>query len=158
MLVLTRKAQQQIRIGDDITITILRIKGQSIRVGVEAPREVHVVRGELPPLDTPAEADAPAQTTATISDAIVEAIVTASPAASLTQRADKAKNDTAHRARNAEKRPKSELPVDRALRQRTVGRTGLHGHVAAAASVGRRESHAARIANVAPLRSMLGPR
>src|SRR5688500_15002566 len=49
MLVLTRKQQQQIKIGDEITITILRVKGNTIRVGIEAPRTVRVLRGELPP-------------------------------------------------------------------------------------------------------------
>lgn len=49
MLVLTRKHQEQIRIGDNITLTILRIKGNAVRIGIEAPREVRVVRGELPP-------------------------------------------------------------------------------------------------------------
>lgn len=48
MLVLTRKLQQQIKIGDQVTITILRVKGQTVRVGIEAPREVRVIRGELP--------------------------------------------------------------------------------------------------------------
>jgi carbon storage regulator CsrA len=48
MLVLTRKLQQQIKIGDHVTITILRVKGQTVRVGIEAPRDVRVVRGELP--------------------------------------------------------------------------------------------------------------
>ena len=50
MLVLTRKVNQQIRLGDDITVTILRVQGNSIRIGVEAPRDVRVVRGELNPL------------------------------------------------------------------------------------------------------------
>lgn len=50
MLVLTRKLQEQIRIGDNITITILRVKGRSVRVGIEAPRDVRLVRGELPVL------------------------------------------------------------------------------------------------------------
>jgi len=49
MLVLTRKAQQEIRVGENITITILRVKGQSVRVGIEAPRDIKIVRGELPP-------------------------------------------------------------------------------------------------------------
>lgn len=49
MLVLTRKAQQQIQIGDNITVTIVRVKGQSVRIGIEAPRNVRVVRGELQP-------------------------------------------------------------------------------------------------------------
>lgn len=47
MLVLTRKTQEQIQIGNNITITILRVKGQSVQVGIEAPREVRVLRGEL---------------------------------------------------------------------------------------------------------------
>lgn len=51
MLVLTRKVNQQIRLGDDITVTILRVQGNSIRIGVEAPRSVRVVRGELEPLN-----------------------------------------------------------------------------------------------------------
>jgi carbon storage regulator CsrA len=49
MLVLTRKQQQQIKIGDEITVTILRVRGNTVRVGIEAPRTVRVVRGELPP-------------------------------------------------------------------------------------------------------------
>jgi carbon storage regulator CsrA len=48
MLVLTRKLQEQIRIGDNVTITVLRVKGQAVRIGIEAPRELRVVRGELP--------------------------------------------------------------------------------------------------------------
>ena len=48
MLVLTRKLEEQIRIGDDITISILRVKGNTVRVGIDAPRTVRVVRGELP--------------------------------------------------------------------------------------------------------------
>ena len=49
MLVLTRKRQEQIHIGEDIVLTVLRVRGNTVRVGVEAPREVRVVRGELPP-------------------------------------------------------------------------------------------------------------
>ncbi|MFW6171379.1 MAG: carbon storage regulator [Planctomycetota bacterium] len=48
MLVLTRKVQEQIRIGEDITITLLRVKGNKVRIGIEAPERVRVVRGELP--------------------------------------------------------------------------------------------------------------
>ena len=47
MLVLTRKPQETIRIGDHITISILRVKGRAVRVGIEAPDNVRVVRGEL---------------------------------------------------------------------------------------------------------------
>ncbi len=49
MLVLSRKLQQQIRIDDRITVTILKTRGQTVRVGIEAPRDVRVVRGELAP-------------------------------------------------------------------------------------------------------------
>jgi len=48
MLVLTRKLQQQIKIGEQIIVTILRVKGNTVRVGITAPREVRVIRGELP--------------------------------------------------------------------------------------------------------------
>jgi carbon storage regulator len=47
MLVLTRKYQEKIRIGDNITITVLRTKGKAVRLGIEAPSEVPVIRGEL---------------------------------------------------------------------------------------------------------------
>jgi carbon storage regulator CsrA len=47
MLVLTRKQQEKIRIGDQITITILRTKGKAVRLGIEAPADVPVIRGEL---------------------------------------------------------------------------------------------------------------
>lgn len=50
MLVLTRKLQEKICIGNDITVTILRVKGQQVRIGIEAPRDVRVIRGELPPI------------------------------------------------------------------------------------------------------------
>ena len=48
MLVLSRKQQQDIVIGDDIKITVLKVKGNTVRLGIEAPRDVRVVRGELP--------------------------------------------------------------------------------------------------------------
>ena len=47
MLVLTRKQNEKIRIGDSITITVLRMKGKAVRLGIEAPHDVNVVRGEL---------------------------------------------------------------------------------------------------------------
>ena len=55
MLVLTRKSQDSIRIGDNITVTILRIKGNTVRIGVEAPDDVRIVRGELPRFEDPVE-------------------------------------------------------------------------------------------------------
>jgi carbon storage regulator CsrA len=68
MLVLTRKAGQQIRIGDQITLTIVKTQGQTVRVGIEAPREVRVVRAELPPLGD-VEAPAASTTAADVKDA-----------------------------------------------------------------------------------------
>jgi carbon storage regulator CsrA len=48
MLVLTRKMQEKIQIGDNITVTILRVKGRSVRVGIEAPKGIRVMRSEIP--------------------------------------------------------------------------------------------------------------
>jgi carbon storage regulator CsrA len=50
MLVLTRKRDEQIQIGKDVTITIVRLHGNMVRIGIEAPRDVRVRRAELPPL------------------------------------------------------------------------------------------------------------
>ena len=47
MLILTRRPGESILIGDDIEVTIARIDGNQVRIGVEAPRDVKIVRGEL---------------------------------------------------------------------------------------------------------------
>lgn len=47
MLVLSRKAGERILIGDDVAITIVRIGPNSVRVGIEAPRSMNIVREEL---------------------------------------------------------------------------------------------------------------
>jgi carbon storage regulator len=47
MLVLTRKSSQKILIGDDITVTVTRIDGGSVRLGIEAPRDLFIRRAEL---------------------------------------------------------------------------------------------------------------
>jgi carbon storage regulator len=47
VLVLTRKIGESIVIGDGITITIVDVKGDTVRVGVDAPREVKVQRSEV---------------------------------------------------------------------------------------------------------------
>lgn len=51
MLCLTRKESQTIRIGDHITITVIKSKSGSTRIGIEAPPEVKVLRGELEELE-----------------------------------------------------------------------------------------------------------
>jgi len=47
MLVLTRKMDEQILIGSDIKVTLVRVKGNTVRLGIEAPDNVRVLRGEL---------------------------------------------------------------------------------------------------------------
>jgi carbon storage regulator len=47
MLVLSRKESQRIRLGDSIVITIVKISGDKVRVGIEAPNNVLVLRDEL---------------------------------------------------------------------------------------------------------------
>lgn len=59
MLVLTRKSQEKIQIGENITITILRVKGQAVRVGIDAPRDVRVIRSELPTTDDATDHEEP---------------------------------------------------------------------------------------------------
>jgi carbon storage regulator len=49
MLVLSRRTGEQLVIGEGITITILKVCGEQIRIGIEAPPAVQVRRGELPP-------------------------------------------------------------------------------------------------------------
>jgi carbon storage regulator CsrA len=51
MLVLTRKLDEQILIGEDIKVTLLRVRGNTVRIGIEAPRDVRIIRGELEPRD-----------------------------------------------------------------------------------------------------------
>ena len=51
MLVLTRKENETIRIGDDIVITLVKTQGGSVRIGIDAPKEVKILRGELEPCD-----------------------------------------------------------------------------------------------------------
>ena len=47
MLVLKRKVDEVVRIGDDVTIIVVEIRGDRVRLGIEAPREVSVHRGEV---------------------------------------------------------------------------------------------------------------
>ena len=47
MLILTRKVGQSIMVGDEITVTVLGVKGNQVRVGVNAPNDVAVHREEI---------------------------------------------------------------------------------------------------------------
>ena len=47
MLILTRKVGESVMVGDDITVTVLGVKGNQVRVGVKAPRDVSVHRKEI---------------------------------------------------------------------------------------------------------------
>lgn len=47
MLVLTRKSNQSIVIGDDVIVTVLEVRGDQIRLGITAPRDVQVHREEV---------------------------------------------------------------------------------------------------------------
>ena len=47
VLVLTRKSNQSIMIGDDIEVSVLSIMGEKVRIGIQAPREIPVFRKEV---------------------------------------------------------------------------------------------------------------
>jgi carbon storage regulator len=74
MLVLSRKESQRIRLGDSIVVTIVKISGDKVRVGIEAPSDVLVLRDEL-------EVRTVAASAAPVSDAPSVKVSVADPAA-----------------------------------------------------------------------------
>lgn len=54
MLVLTRKAAETIQIGDNIVVKVIRTGKGTVKIGIEAPNDVRVIRGELTTQDEPA--------------------------------------------------------------------------------------------------------
>lgn len=47
MLILTRKSGESIRIGDDVVVTVQEVKGNQVRLGVDAPKGISIYRGEI---------------------------------------------------------------------------------------------------------------
>ncbi len=47
MLILTRRVGESLMVGDDLTVTVLGVKGNQVRIGVNAPRDVAVHREEI---------------------------------------------------------------------------------------------------------------
>ncbi len=60
MLVLSRREKERIRLGDSIVVTVVRLSGDRVRLGIEAPSDVLVLRDELDPLVDGRNAAAPA--------------------------------------------------------------------------------------------------
>lgn len=56
MLVLSRKERERIRLGDSIVLTVVQVSGDRVRIGVEAPADVLILREELEPF-APAASD-----------------------------------------------------------------------------------------------------
>jgi carbon storage regulator len=60
MLVLSRREKERIKLGDSIVVTVVRLSGDRVRLGIEAPPHVLVLRDELDPAKIPtAQAQAP---------------------------------------------------------------------------------------------------
>jgi carbon storage regulator len=49
MLVLSRRESECIKVGDSVVVTVVRVSGDKVRLGIEAPADVVVLRGELQP-------------------------------------------------------------------------------------------------------------
>ena len=57
MLVLSRRENERIRLGDSIVVTVVRLSGDKVRLGIEAPADVVVLRDELQTLAPPGQAE-----------------------------------------------------------------------------------------------------
>ena len=53
MLVLSRRERERIKLGDSIVVTVVRVAGDRVRLGIEAPSDVLILRQELEPEESP---------------------------------------------------------------------------------------------------------
>jgi carbon storage regulator len=56
MLVLSRRQSERIKLGDSIVVTVIRVSGDKVRLGIEAPPDMVVLREELDPRPRPGQA------------------------------------------------------------------------------------------------------
>ncbi len=128
MLVLTRKTEQKIQIGDQITITILQVKGQAVKIGIQAPKDIRVLRSEVKAFDDPIES-APVTKGAAVQPAVMQ---------SYTDAVHNTANDRGH----------AEAAFPEARKSATVG---LFSHLR------RRAPNAVPLSPADRLRDRLGP-
>lgn len=68
MLVLSRREKERIRLGASIVVTVIRVNGETVRLGIEAPPDILVLRDELERRDLPAPALPPQPPVTVIAD------------------------------------------------------------------------------------------
>lgn len=56
MLVLTRKINEELKIGPDVTVRVVKVAGNTVRLGISAPKDTIILRGELEPHENQEEA------------------------------------------------------------------------------------------------------
>lgn len=156
MLVLTRKLEQQIQIGEGITVTVLSVKGNTVKLGIKAPNDVRVLRGELEPKTDSATArkTSPIDTTARmvrITDE--ERMMFVNPSSNHASAERVRPNTTTQRAddRNVD-RPAEQVP------QRMVDRSHDRSHDRMGERIGEMSTGIMRRAGESPLRSLIAAR
>lgn len=79
MLVLTRRIGERVLIGDDVELTVLDVKGDTVRIGVQAPRETRIQRAELVEAVEKENVEAAAQSDSGAEDALRRALARRTP-------------------------------------------------------------------------------
>ena len=74
MLVLSRKSTERIQIGDNVVVTVLEIRGNKVRIGIDAPKEIHVLRSELKEVLPSGPSDVPDLAIARIAETLPDVI------------------------------------------------------------------------------------